>query len=169
MSGTSWIRDGQLDPESAIPALRSFLEQLLAATGLELRAEVRPADREGELENVQVAVELGGRDAELVLERRGELLFALEHIALRWLRLEPRYHDHVRFDCQGYRASRVAELKLAAQTAAERVKKHRTPFRFNPMNSRERRLVHLALKDEPGVRTSSEGEGELRAVVIYPA
>ncbi|MFQ5778271.1 MAG: hypothetical protein ACE5IP_09730, partial [Terriglobia bacterium] len=81
MGETHWIRDGQLDPETAIPALRSFLDQLLAATGLELRAEVRSADCEGELENIQVAVELGGRDAELVLERRAELLFALEHIA----------------------------------------------------------------------------------------
>ena len=43
------------------------------------------------------------------------------------------------------------------------------PFRFNPMGARERRIIHLALKDQPGVRTSSEGQGEMRQVVIFPA
>jgi spoIIIJ-associated protein len=97
------------------------------------------------------------------------LLRAIEHVALRWLRLDPHYFDHIRFDCEGYRAARIAELKLAAEAAAARVKQSRAPYRFNPMESRERRILHLALKDDPAVRTISEGEGDLRAVVIYPA
>jgi len=53
--------------------------------------------------------------------------------------------------------------------AAERVQQTKQPFRLNPMSSRERRIVHLALKDMPGVRTQSVGMGEHRQVVIHPA
>lgn len=171
MSTTQWIRDGHLDRDALIPALECFLRQVVRAGRFELRAEVRPrpADAPEDVEDVEVIVNFEGRDTDLLLARKGELLRALEHIALRYLRLEPRYHDHIRFDCRDYRAGRIAELKLAAQTAAARVKQTRTPFRFQPMEPRERRILHLVLKDDPEVRTASEGEGELRSVVIYPA
>jgi hypothetical protein len=56
-----------------------------------------------------------------------------------------------------------------ARVAAERVQQTKQPFRLNPMSSRERRIVHLAVKDIPGVRTQSVGLGEDRQVVIHPA
>ena len=67
------------------------------------------------------------------------------------------------------RDSRLAELRLSAEVAAQRVRETRVPFRFNPMAPRERRIIHLVLKDQPGVRTSSEGVGDERHVVILPA
>lgn len=173
MSGASekWVKDGQVDSEALIPALRSFLGLLIRETGLELRADIRTGDTEqaerGEASDV--LVDFHGRDAELLLERRAELLQALEHLSLRWLQLGRTHHDRIRFDCQDYKANRIAELRLAAQTAAERVKHTRSPFRFQPMDSRERRILHLALRDDPAVRTVSEGERHLRGVVVYPA
>ena len=166
-----WVRDGRLDVPALVPALESFLMELFRAARLELCARVLPVSGPlppGE-ESLEVEVQLEGRDAELLLEHRGELLLALEHIALRWLRLEAPYRDHIRFDSQGYRAGRIAELRLAAEAAAARVRQSRTPFRFQPMDSRERRTVHLVLREVPGVRTESEGVGETRAVVVYPA
>lgn len=165
-----WVRDGRLDTEAVIPALRSFLGLLVRAGGFELRADISPraADAPEDVENPDLIVNFQGRDAELLLERQAELLRAIEYLAVHWLRLDPRDYDRIRFDCQDYRAGRLAELKLAAQTAAARVKQSRMPFRFSPMNPRERRVLHLALKDEPGVRTASEGEGDQRAVVIHP-
>ena len=53
--------------------------------------------------------------------------------------------------------------------AAERVRETHEPFRFNPMAARERRIIHLVLKDQPGIRTTSEGNGEMRQVVVFPA
>lgn len=166
-----WIRQGQLDIENVIPALRSFVGLLVRESGLELRADIQPraADAVEDVENPDLIVNFHGRDTDLLLERQGELLRAIEHVALRWLRLDPQHYDRIRFDCQDYRVGRIAELKLAAQTAAARVRQSRSPFSFNPMNARERRILHLTLRDEPGVRTTSEGEGKLRAVVIYPA
>ena len=58
---------------------------------------------------------------------------------------------------------------MTARVAAERVQASRQPFRLNPMSSRERRIVHLALKEMTGVRTESVGVGEERQVVIHPA
>jgi spoIIIJ-associated protein len=63
---------------------------------------------------------------------------------------------------------RITELMMSARVAADRARETRQPFRLNPMSARERRIVHLALKDLPGIRTSSEGIGEERQVVILP-
>ena len=94
---------------------------------------------------------------------------AFEHLAFRALRLEPAYHEKIHIDSGGYRALRFEELKMTARVAAESVQSTKQPFRLNPMSSRERRIVHLALKDMPGVRTQSVGMGEERQVVIHPA
>jgi len=75
----------------------------------------------------------------------------------------------VRFDCGNFRASRIAELKLSAEVAAERVRQTREAFRFQPMVARDRRIIHLSLQNQPGVRTTSEGDGDMRLVVIFPA
>lgn len=170
MAESEWIRNGQLDSEAVVPALESFLGMLIRGARLEVRAEVhRPESRGPAGEGPPLRVNLDGPDGDLLLERQGELLRALEHLTLRWLRLPPEFHDQIRFDCRDYKAARLAELRLAAETAAARVKQSRQPYRFNPMNSHERRVLHLALKDDPAVRTVSEGEGRDRAVVIYPA
>ena len=62
----------------------------------------------------------------------------------------------------------MEELRLMAQVAAERVIDTGDPFALSPMNPRERRIVHLALRDQLRVRTESEGMGLERKVVIYP-
>jgi len=117
----------------------------------------------------EVVVVFEGSDSDVLLERGAEVLKALEHLAIRSVRLEPQFHDRVRFDCGNYRADRIAELKLSAQVAAQRVRETQAPFRFNPMPARERRIIHLVLRDQPGVRTCSEGVGEDRHLVVYRA
>src|SRR2546425_661600 len=63
---------------------------------------------------------------------------------------------------------RLEELRMAASVAAERVRKTGAPYEFAPMSSRERRIVHLALRDHPDLRTESQDEGGRRRVVVYP-
>ena len=158
----------RLDSERAMRELKSFLDQAVGAGGFALEWEISPEpsaqDGQGRL-----IVAFRGEDEPLLLERNAELLLALEYIAHRWLRLDPRLHDHVRFDCGGYRAERLDELKLSARVAAQRVRETNEPFRFNPMSSRERRLIHLELAAATDVRTVSEGSGDRRQLVIYPA
>jgi spoIIIJ-associated protein len=150
-----------------VSELRRYLDTLLRAGRFDLRYQIQlqePAACEPE-----IVVQFDGPDRDLLLERGAELLQALEHIALRWLRLDREMHDRVRFDCGTYHADRLAELQLSAHVAAERVREGRAPFRFNPMAARDRRIIHLALQGQAGVRTASEGVGEQRRVVVLPA
>ena len=165
------IRDGKLDRQAAADALRQFLENIVRVSGLELKVNVRPiaAEGEGSGGNAEVLADIDGKDKEILLEHGGEVLKAFEHLALRALRMEPAYHEKIHIDCGGYRALRFEELRMTARVAAERVQSSGQPFRLNPMSSRERRIVHMALKDMTGVRTESAGVGEDRQVVIHPA
>jgi spoIIIJ-associated protein len=171
MSPIELIRNGKLDRQAAADALRGFLENTVRTSGMELKVVVRTVevDGAGAEGDAEVLADLDGRDKELLLERGGEVLKAFEHLAFRALRLEPAYHEKIHIDCAGYRALRFEELRMTARVAAERVQTSKQPFRLNPMSSRERRIVHLALKEIPGVRTESSGMGEERQVVILPA
>jgi spoIIIJ-associated protein len=165
------IRDGKLDRQAASEALRHFLENMVRVSGLELNVNVRalPAESAGSGNGAEVFADLEGKDKEILLERSAEVLQAFEHLAFRALRLESAFHEKIHIDCGGYRALRFEELRMTARVAAERVQTSRQPFRLNPMSSRERRIVHLALKDMNGIRTESVGVGEERQVVIHPA
>ena len=165
------VHDGKLDRVAAAEALREFLQSMLRAGGLDLKVSVRAAEPSagGEEGEAEVFADLDGRDKEILLARSAEVLKALEHLAFRALRLDPAFHEKIHLDCAGYRAMRFEELRMTARVAAERVQSSRQPFPLNPMSSRERRIVHLALKDFPGVRTESAGTGEERQVVIHPA
>ncbi|HKM80586.1 MAG TPA: R3H domain-containing nucleic acid-binding protein [Candidatus Acidoferrum sp.] len=166
-----FVRDGKLDRVAAADALRDFLPRIVRAAGLELSVNVRVAEAgDGSEEGAaEIFADLDGKDNELLMARSGEVLKALEHIAFRALGLEPIFHEKIHLDCGGFRALRFEELRMTARVAAERVQATHQPFRLNPMSSRERRIVHLALKDLPGVRTESVGAGEERQVVIHPA
>jgi spoIIIJ-associated protein len=165
------IKDGKLDRQATAEALRHFLESTVRAAKLELRVNVRAisSDEARTQGDAEVLADLDGQDKELLLEHGAELLKALEHLAFKALRLETVYHEKIHIDSGGYRALRFEELRMTARVAAERVQTSHQPFRLNPMSSRERRIVHLALKDFPGVRTESIGVGEDRQVVIHPA
>jgi spoIIIJ-associated protein len=165
------ILDGKLDHAAAAAELRRCLDTILRKGHFDLSYEIRslPPSPPAQLENPEMRVTFNGRHLDLLLERNAELLKAFEHIALRWLWLDPHFYGRIQFDAAGYQAGRIAELKLSARVAAERVRETHMPFHFQAMTSRERRILHLVLKEERGVRTASEGMGEERQVVVYPA
>ena len=165
------VHEGKLDRAATAEALREFLQKMVRASGLEIRVTVKTAEPSSGAEEgaAEVLADLDGKDKEILIARGGEVLKALEHLAFRALRLEPAFHEKIHLDCGGFRALRFEELRMTARVAAERVQSSRQPFQLNPMSSRERRIVHLALKDFPGVRTESIGTGEERQVVIHPA
>ena len=149
--------------------VESLTRQIIGLGKLQLDCTVRRAEASDDIEAPEIVVEFSGSDAGLLLEGHAELLNALEHVVLRAVRIEERLFPKISFDCEDYRRLRLEELKLMAQVAAERVVEMRTPFPLGPMTARERRVVHLALRDRPEVRTESEGYGTERKVVIHPA
>jgi spoIIIJ-associated protein len=119
-------------------------------------------------EKPEILVDFAGPDTPLLLDRGAELLRALELLAVEMLRLSSGEHEKVCFDCHNHRAQRIQELRAAASVAAEKVRRTGSPYHFSPMSSRERRIVHLALRDEADLHTESEGEGMRRCLVVYP-
>lgn len=161
--------EARLDAARATEELKKLLDVLLKVTQLEVSYDIKPrAGAETPAGEAGIIVAFRGADEQLLLQHNAELLLAIEHIAHRWLRLDPRLHDQVRFDCGDYRATRLEELKLSARVAAQRVRETGQSFPFNPMSSRDRRIIHLELNGAAGVRTVSEGSGDRRHLVIYP-
>jgi spoIIIJ-associated protein len=120
-----------------------FLQTTLENAGLELDYDIQDAaPTEDDFETPDVTVKFSGPDVDSLLANRAELLLALEHVTMEMLRMPSEDHSRISFDANDYRALRIEELRVSAMTAAERVKRTGVPFRFNPMNSRERRVIH---------------------------
>jgi len=147
-----------------------FLQSTLDNGGFQATYEIQDQQLSGdEFETPDVLVKFSGPDVDLLLSNRAELLLALEHVTMEHLRIPSEDHSRISFDANDYRLLRIEELRLSALTVAENVKHTGTPFRFNPMNSRERRVIHLALRGETTLRSESSGSGPGRHVVVYPA
>lgn len=159
------------DLQQAAQKIAHFLNTLNKLGGLRLKYRVTAGDGARDPEGVearQIYVELAGPDVPIVIQHNGELLRALETLAGQILRLDHHEHDLVSFDAANFKALRAQELQLAAETAAEKVRQSGVPYSFPPMNSRERRMLHLACRSLQGVETASVGEGPNRFLVIYP-
>jgi spoIIIJ-associated protein len=167
------------EPDPGLKKIEDFLQTLTKTGGLDLKfnilacnGQVQPNSSEpaGEASLVsvpEVTVEFTGPDTPLLTARNGELLLAIEHIAAKILRFEHEDHDRISFDAENFKVLRQQELRLAAEAAIERVRRTGQPHAFNPMSSRERRLLHLALAPS-GLPTASSGLGPRRYVVLYP-
>jgi spoIIIJ-associated protein len=159
------------DKVAAAKQIDQLLRNLLSSAGFLLKYRIivdPPVDEDRDWERPQILVAFSGPDGPLLLERGAELLRSLEHVTQKMLRLESDDHDKVVFDCMNHRAMRLEELRLAANVAAEKVLKTGVPYEFAPMSARERRIVHLALRDHPELTTQSQGEGMRRCVVVVP-
>ncbi|HKF06204.1 MAG TPA: R3H domain-containing nucleic acid-binding protein [Candidatus Sulfotelmatobacter sp.] len=159
------------DKVAAANKINGFLQAVVTHGGLRLKYRIvvdPPLPENRDWEKPEILVDFSGPDSALLLDRGGELLRALELLALEILRLPSGEHEKVCFDCQNRRSMRIQELRTAADVAAEKVRKTGTPYHFNPMSSRERRIVHLALREEADLHTESEGEGANRRLVVYP-
>ncbi len=151
--------------------LNTFLAGIVKHAGLKLKYRITvdpPVSDDRDWERPEILVEFAGPDSSLLLERGGELLRSLELLAMEMLRLAGNEHEKISFDCMNHRKARLDELRLSASVAADKVRQSGTPYHFAPMSSRERRIVHLALREQQDLRTESDGEGLRRSVVLYP-
>jgi spoIIIJ-associated protein len=151
------------------PQIEEFLNNTLRNGGFELSFEIVGGEHtHPDLEDPDLLVKFSGPDVDLLLANKAELLLALEVLTLEALRITADQHSRLCFDANDYRLLRIEELRISAMTAAEKVKQTRRPFHFNPMNSRERRIIHLSLRNETDIRSESTGTGPFRQVVVLP-
>jgi spoIIIJ-associated protein len=141
------------------PQIIQFLEQFAAAMGI--RATVKLDERpEGPRLN------LDGEEVELLVRHRGEPLKALQHVVdMAYGRRLPE-DQRVFVDALDYRKGKDIELKQMARLLAEKVKQTGVDQQIGPLNPYERRLVHIAVAEVPGVATESVGDAFSKTVYI---
>lgn len=140
------------------------LETLLAKMGLKARVEASPDDA-SDSPNAFV-LNLLGDDLGVLIGRRGETLRDLEYVTRLMVAQKTSKQAKLSVDVEGYRTRRERVLRELAKRMAARVEDSRQPITLEAMPPNERRIIHLALRDHPTVRTNSIGEGEHRRVMI---
>jgi len=149
-----------LDP-AALERARSILQQLVQEIGSEGRVEIGPEDGEARLV-------ITGDQSGILIGRRGQTLDALEYLVNRIVSREEDSAARLIVDSQSYRRRRRESLIELAKRVAERARKRGKTVTLNPMSPRDRRIVHLALRDDPSLTTRSAGRGYFRKVLIVP-
>ena len=155
------------DAAIAQEILRNLLAKMKFKTQI---VEREPADLNGydEQDEPTVVLDIRGDDLSPLIGRRGETLDGLQYLTRLLVAKELEHYLHIVLDVEGYKAHRAATLTQLAQRMAERVASTHKPAALEPMPANERRLVHLALRDNPQVRTESVGVGDNRKVTIIP-
>ena len=117
----------------------------------------------------QFLIDLSGDASGILIGRRGQMLDALEYLMNRVVAHDGGEATRIIVDVENYRARRREALESMARRSAERAKEKQKPVTLNPMNPRDRRIVHMALQNDATLVTRSAGEGYLRKLVIVPA
>ncbi len=120
--------------------------------------------------NGRILLSVAGGNAGALIGKKGQTLEALQTLVDRIINKHNGYPDKIRVqvDVEGYLATRKLNLEKLAMRLADKSKRIRKPISLGQMNGYDRRIVHLALKDDPGVQTRSRGEGYMRQLVIFP-
>lgn len=148
----------------AVEVLQTLLEGMRIAAAVEL---VAPPAEEGD-RPVAAYLNISGDDLGILIGRRGETLSSLQFITNLIVSRKLRKWTRVQIDVGGYRTRRQETLRGLAQRMADRVSESRQPMPLEAMPAYERRIIHMALQDDPRVTTESFGEGDNRKVVILP-
>jgi spoIIIJ-associated protein len=150
-------------PSETLGTSKSILIELLAKMGLQGEVVAREdADR--------VTLEVKGPETSIVIGKKGATLDAIQYLVNKMSSHgKPEGSGKpVQVDSEGYRDRRAEVLVELANKLADKVRKTGRPVEMDPMSPAERRVVHVALADQPDLETRSEGEGIYRHLVIFP-
>jgi spoIIIJ-associated protein len=139
---------------------REVLTDLLSRMGVE--ASIAQTD------NDPVTLNIKGEDLGILIGRRGQTLASLQYIVRIMVSYRTGQWLPIVIDVDGYKQRRYRALQALASRMAEQVRTRKIPFSMEPMPAYERRIVHLALSENPHVTTQSVGLGDARKVVIVP-
>jgi spoIIIJ-associated protein len=139
-----------------------ILKQILEMMGE--RADVNQIEVDAE----SVELEIKGDGSGILIGRHGQTLDALEYVMNRILARRIKDAAPISLETESYRSRRRQQLHRMALSVGERAKRDHQLVRLDPMPPRDRRVVHLALKDDPMITTRSAGEGFLRSIEIVP-
>ena len=144
---------------------KTLVAELLGHMGLMCRVSSPSVEDDGQRLRCQIT----GEDAALVIGRQGQTLDAIDLVVNRIVDRRWPGSPQITIDAEGYRDRRAQKLIDIAYQEAGKVRRSGRRVELEPMSPRDRRSVHLALQNEPGVSTHSEGDGAFRHIVIEPA
>ena len=149
-------------PQDVVDETEGRMTALLDAMGFEARVEVYDAGG-------FVAVDVATDNTALFIGQKGETIDSLQYLVNASVNRTRTSRVRIVLDAEGYRQRRVEALQGMAHRSARKALREERPVELPPMNPAERRVVHLFLRDNPKVTTESEGAGDTRRVLVFPA
>jgi len=149
-------------PQDLLDEVRDLVSSILDAMDFEAGVEVYDAGS-------FIAVDVDPEDTALFIGQKGETIDALQYLVNVSAFKERTFFKRIVLDAGGYRQRRVEAIQGMAHRTARRAVRERRTVEMPPMNSSERRVVHLYLSDNPNVTTESQGSGEGRRVMVSPS
>jgi spoIIIJ-associated protein len=139
--------------------IASFVQDVVNAMGVALTVRI-----EDTTEGTRINLE--GEDGGVLVRHGGEGLQALQHIVATAFRKQLGDDNRIVIDCNGFRKDKDAELRQMARFVAEKARSSGMPQEMGPLNPYERRIVHLAIAEDPTVTSESIGDAFLKTVII---
>ncbi|NWG05329.1 MAG: protein jag [Chloroflexi bacterium] len=163
------IKEAESQPEhdALLDHTEAVVSKMLHLLNLEAQvsAHYTEAERDGRR---SIHVDIRGNDLSVLIGRRSETLTAFQYIASLIVGKETEQFVQLTVDVEGYRDRREKQLIQMAKRMADQVAKSGRRQTLEPMPSGERRIIHIALRDHPAVKTESTGEEPYRKVMILP-
>jgi spoIIIJ-associated protein len=142
-----------------IPQITEFLQDVVGAMGLTLTPTIEETP-----DGTRINME--GEDGGVLVRRGGEGLQALQHLAATAFRKQLGEDSRIVVDCNGFRKDKDAELKQMALYMVEKARSSGVPQEMGPLNPYERRIVHLAIAEDPAATSESIGDAFMKTVII---
>jgi spoIIIJ-associated protein len=145
--------------ETLTKQITEFVQNVVGAMGVQLTATIEESP-EG------TRINLEGEDGGVLIRRGGEGLQALQHVVATAFRRQLGDDNRIVVDCNGFRRDKDAEIKQMARYMAEKARSSGMPQEMGPLNPYERRIVHIAIAEDPTVSSESIGDAFMKTVII---
>jgi spoIIIJ-associated protein len=139
--------------------IAAFVQNVVNAMRVNLTARVEESPE-------ATRINLEGDDGGVLVRRGGEGLQALQHLVATAFRKQLGDENRIVIDCNGFRKDKDAELKQMARFMADKARSTGMPQEMGPLNPYERRIVHMAIAEDPGATSESIGDAFMKTVVI---
>jgi len=142
---------------------RKLLQGMLAWISDQASVEIQEETAE------KICLEICGDKTGLLIGKRGQTLDALQFVVNKMVNRNSDTAKRIEVDMEQYRVRREQSLRNMAARLGEKVKKKKKPITIEAMNAHDRRIIHLALKNDQSLETRSVGKGEMRKLIIHLA
>lgn len=139
--------------------IATFVQSIVDAMGVTLTATIEETPE-------ATRINLEGEDGGVLIRRGGEGLQALQHLVATTFRKQLGDDNRIVVDCNGFRRDKDAELRQMAKFMADKARSSGMPQEMGPLNPYERRIVHLAIAEDPSVSSESIGDAFMKTVII---